>query len=93
MFIDIGNGTIIQTSKIIAMIDYELVSSSGLLKEMEEKAKETNILIDRSDDETKSLIVTTESVYLSSLSVPTLKKRTSVKAALKNLEDYSESTF
>lgn len=93
MFIDIGNGTIIQTSKIIVMIDYELVSSSGLLKEMEDKAKETNMLIDCSDDETKSLIVTTESVYLSSLSVPTLKKRTSVKAALKNLEDYSESTF
>lgn len=87
MFIDIGNGEMIQSSEIITMIDYELVPSSGLLQEMVTRAKEEKQL-KGSVDEAKSLLVTTEGIYLSTLSVPTLKKRTSIKAALKNIEEF-----
>ena len=87
MFIDIGNGEMIQSSEIITMIDYELVPSSGLLQEMVTRAKEEKQL-KGSVDEAKSLLVTTEGIYLRTLSVPNLKKRTSIKAALKNIEEF-----
>ena len=87
MFIEIGNGNIIQSSKIVAMIDYELVRSSSSLQEMLDRAKTENKLKGSLED-VKSLTVTTDAIYVSSLSVPTLKKRTSMKAAFKNIEDF-----
>ncbi|MCM3740120.1 DUF370 domain-containing protein [Oceanobacillus luteolus] len=89
MFIDIGNGNVIQTSTIVAMIDYELISSSGLLQEMVNQEKEEeNIKGPRRY--VKSMVVTTEETYFSTLSIATLKKRTSIKSVIKHIDDYSE---
>lgn len=88
MFIDIGNGNVIQSSDIIAIIDYELISSSLLLQEMVERAKKER----KTKGPTvhaKSMMVTTQATYFSTLSVATLKKRTGLKSTIKNLEDYS----
>lgn len=88
MFIDIGDGNVIQTSNIIAIIDYEFVSSSVLLQEMVDRTEKNQALRGPTAD-AKSLIVTTYGAYLSTLSVPTLKKRTGMEATIKNIEDYS----
>jgi regulator of extracellular matrix RemA (YlzA/DUF370 family) len=88
MFIDIGNGNVIRTSSIIAIIDYEFISSSVLLQDMINRAKEDNALKGPSVD-AKSMMVTTDATYLSTLSVSTLKKRTGIEASIRNTEDYS----
>lgn len=87
MFIDIGNGNVIQSSTIIAIIDYELISSSVLLQEMIDKA-DLQKTLKGPTIHAKSMMVTTEGTYVSALSVATLKKRTSIKATIKHMEDY-----
>ncbi|MCF3944015.1 extracellular matrix regulator RemB [Oceanobacillus alkalisoli] len=89
MFIDIGNGNVIQSSTIIAIIDYELISSSVLLQEMVDQAKQEKTLKGPTV-QAKSMMVTTKGTYVSTLSVATLKKRTSIKATIKHMEDYYE---
>lgn len=89
MFIDIGNGNVIRSNDIIAIIDYELISSSVILEEMIETEKENNRLKGPSY-QTKSVMITKNYTYYSALSVATLKKRTNMKATISNLDDYSE---
>lgn len=88
MFIDIGNGNVICSKDIIAILDYELISSSVILEEMIEREKQDERLKGPSIH-TKSVMITKNNTYYSTLSVPTLRKRTSIKATLSNLEDYS----
>lgn len=89
MFIDIGNGNVIRSSNIIAIIDYELVSSSVILEEMIEREKQEDRLKGPSVH-TKSVMITNNHTYYSVLSVATLKKRASIKATMSNLDDYFE---
>lgn len=88
MFIDIGDENVIQTSNIIAIIDYEFISSSVLLQEMVDRLEEKQRLKGPTVD-AKSMMVTIDGAYLSTLSVSTLKKRTGMEATIKNIEDYS----
>lgn len=75
MFIDIGQGTVIRTRDIISIIDYDLISSSSITKEMMSKTID-NKSID-ANEEAKSIIILKDDIQVSPLSVYTLKKRTS----------------
>lgn len=89
MFIDIGNGNVIRSSDIIAIIDYELISSSVILEEMVKREKQEDRLKGPSI-QAKSVMITNDYTYYSVLSVATLKKRASIKATMNNLDDYSD---
>jgi regulator of extracellular matrix RemA (YlzA/DUF370 family) len=89
MFIDIGNGNVIRSVDIIAIIDYELISSSVILEKMIEGEKEDNRLKGPSV-QTKSVMITRNYTYYSTLSVGTLKKRASMQATINHLDDYTD---
>ncbi|SEO40286.1 protein of unknown function [Amphibacillus marinus] len=91
MFIHIGDDQVIRSEEIIAMIDQQYVESSSINEEMIEFIEEQEESLELDGDVTKSIIITTESVYYSPLSIMTLKKRASMISTISNLDDYTDS--
>jgi len=85
MFIHIGNGNVIQTNDIVSIIDQDIISSSVVMEEMMD-----NIKMIGPSEEAKSLVITDDVTYFSSLSVATLKKRASMISTISKLEDYTD---
>jgi len=85
MFIHIGNGNVIQTDDIITIIDQDIISSSVAMEEMMK-----NVKIIGANEETKSLVITEDVTYFSTLSVATLKKRASMISTISKLDDYTD---
>jgi len=85
MFIHIGNGNVIQTNDIVSIIDQDIISSSVVMEEMV-----NNIKVIGPSEEAKSLVITDDVTYFSSLSVATLKKRASMISTISKLEDYTD---
>lgn len=85
MFIHIGNGNVIQTNDIVSIIDQDIISSSVVMEEMM-----NNIKVIGPSEEAKSLVITDDVTYFSSLSVATLKKRASMISTISKLEDYTD---
>lgn len=86
VFIHIEDDNVIQTDDIIAIIDYAIISSSVIMEEMLDSKQKIG-------DETlaKSVVITDDIIYLSSLSVATLKKRTSIISMVNKLDDYTDN--
>lgn len=89
MFIHIGNDNVIRSRDVIAIIDYDLISSSTIMEEMVSEAERHKKIIGPTVD-TKSVMITTEIIYYSTLSVATLKKRASMISTISKLDDYSD---
>lgn len=89
MFIHIGDGNVIHSDEIIAIIDYSLISSSTIMDEMMTTAKQTKKVIGPKTN-TKSIMITKDLIYCSNLSVNTLKKRSSITSTINKLDDYVE---
>ncbi|WP_188456205.1 extracellular matrix regulator RemB [Virgibacillus oceani] len=89
MFIHIGNDTVIQSKDVISIIDRNVITSSSIMEEMMANAAKNN-QIRGPVDESKSVVITSDLIYYSSLSVPTLKKRTSMISMISKLDDYSD---
>lgn len=75
MFIHIGDDHVIQSKDVIAIIDYSLVTSSTINEEMLQELRREKEIIATEEDLTKAIVITTNKVYYSPLSVLTLKKR------------------
>lgn len=89
IFIHIGNDTVIQSKDVITIIDRNVITSSSVMEEMMHHAKkEEKVVGDIAD--TKSVVVTSDYIYFSSLSVSTLKKRASMISTISKLDDYAE---
>lgn len=89
MFINLGNNNTVRSRNIISIVDYSVVTSSSILEEMiDEKKKQAKVTGVKST--AKSIIVAEDLIYYSSLSVPTLKKRTSLTSMVKKFERYSQ---
>ncbi|SFD71508.1 protein of unknown function [Lentibacillus persicus] len=89
MFIHIGNDNVIQSKDVISIIDHSVVTSSGTMEKLiENNTKQQKVF--GPTDEAKSVVVTSEQIYFSSLSVSTLKKRASMISTINKLEDYSD---
>ncbi|WP_339230802.1 DUF370 domain-containing protein [Oceanobacillus sp. FSL K6-2867] len=89
MFIHIGNDNVIHSDDIVAIIDYNLVPSSTIMDEMMTAAKQKKQIIGPKKS-AKSVMITRDAIYYSSLSVSTLKKRSSMISTINKLDDYSE---
>lgn len=85
MFIHIGDGNVIRTNDIISIIDQDVISSSLVMEEMMQNVKTAG-----PDTKTKSIVITTDIIYSSTLSVATLKKRASMISTISKLEDYTD---
>lgn len=89
MFIHIGNGNVIRSQDVVAIIDYHFISSSTIMEEMVIKAKKQKKLVGPTVD-TKSVMITKDIIYYSTLSVSTLKKRASMISTISKLDDFSD---
>ncbi|QDP38772.1 extracellular matrix regulator RemB [Radiobacillus deserti] len=90
MFIHIGSDHVIQSEDVIAIIDYQIISSSTINEEMLVNQKEIDKVKNSIEDEAKSIVITKDAIYYSPLSVLTLKKRASMISTISKLENYSE---
>lgn len=90
MFIYIGENQYIRTEDIILMIDQQYIESSTINGEMVEYQEEQEEHFDMKD-QTKTIIITKDSVYDSPFSILTLKKKSSLEITLDHLDDYTDS--
>ncbi len=89
MFIHIGNDNVIRSQDVVAIIDYNLISSSTIMEEMMENAGKEKKVVGPTVD-AKSVMITKEIIYYSTLSVSTLKKRASMISTISKLDDFSD---
>ncbi|MFC4558492.1 extracellular matrix regulator RemB [Virgibacillus kekensis] len=89
MFIHIGNDNVIRSEDVISIIDRNVITSSSIMEEMMENAAKQKIVVSPVD-EAKSVVITNQKIYYSSLSVSTLKKRASMISTISKLDDFSD---
>lgn len=89
MFIHIGNDNVIRSQDVVAIIDYNLISSSTIMEEMMENTGKEKKVVGPTVD-AKSVMITKEIIYYSTLSVSTLKKRASMISTISKLDDFSD---
>ncbi|WP_079710060.1 extracellular matrix regulator RemB [Paraliobacillus ryukyuensis] len=89
MFIHIGGDNVIRSEEVVSIIDYAFVSSSTINDEMIANQRQANNVLDLHQEETKSVVITTDRIYYSPLAVLTLKKRANMIATISKLDDYS----
>ncbi|WP_374724290.1 extracellular matrix regulator RemB [Calidifontibacillus erzurumensis] len=75
MFIHLGENIMIRLKEIIAIISYDLLAESEVLKEFVEHNRKKHKIVEISAGTTKSIVVTKSAVYLSPLGASTLKRR------------------
>lgn len=92
MFIHIGNNNAIRSREIVTIIDYNVIKSSSIMEEMLERAQKNNTIIGPVTD-AKSVIITVNKIYYSSLSVATLKKRSTISSMVNKFDNYSENAL
>lgn len=76
MYIHLGEDELIKIQDVIAILDYQLVEESESNRFFIDHYLKEKKLIDVGQKDPKSIIVTTESIYYSSFSPSTLRKRT-----------------
>ncbi|WP_453992613.1 extracellular matrix regulator RemB [Bacillus nitroreducens] len=73
MFIHLGDNVMVRSSDVIAILDRQLLKSSSIVNEYIDLQKDR--VVELSNGNTKSVVVTVDKVYFSPLSSSTLKKR------------------
>lgn len=87
MFINLESDHSLRSRDIISIMDYSVVTSSSIMEEMIDlKGNEKKVIGVKS--KAKSIVITNDLIYYSSLSVPTLKKRSTLSSTVKKLEKY-----
>ncbi|RDW15256.1 DUF370 domain-containing protein [Oceanobacillus arenosus] len=76
MFIHIGNGNVIRSQDIIAIIDYHSIDASSA---------KNNVI--GPTENAKSVVITVDMVYYTTISVATLQKRANIVSSISKLED------
>lgn len=75
MYLHIGNDTVVKTSEIVAILDAKLLDSSPLLKEF---ISENDVIHLADHPPAKSIVITNNHIYLSSLGSAALKRKSSI---------------
>lgn len=74
MFLHLGADTVIPLRNVIAIFDLK-VTGSAITNEYIKQIKDSNKIIDISEQSAKSFVITDENIYFSAISSQTLKKR------------------
>ncbi len=75
MFIHIGGDTVVSTKEVISILDHQSVKSSKINKKFIEDEKKLKKVVEHSAEETKSYVITKDTIYCSPISSLTLKRR------------------
>lgn len=75
MYIHLGDEIVIQTKQVIAILDYQVYTSSPINEEVLKIVQKTDDYIQIGNEHTKSIVVTNDKIYLSPLAPNTLKRR------------------
>lgn len=86
MFVHIGNDNVIRSRDIVTIIEQDVISSSSIMEEMMRNGQKAGT-VKGSEKNAKSVVITTELIYYSTLSVATLKKRSKVVSMIHKLDD------
>src|SRR5690625_7419021 len=89
MFIHIGNDHVIRSRDIVTIINYDMVESSTVTDKIMDQMGNLDTIKGNKED-AKSIIVTVDQIYYCSLSVTTLKKRSSIRSMLQKFKNRSE---
>ncbi|GED34623.1 MULTISPECIES: extracellular matrix regulator RemB [Brevibacillus] len=73
MFIHIGGDTVVSTKEVISILDHQTMKSSKINKAFLNEKRKT--VVDHSEEETKSYVITQDAIYCSPISSLTLKRR------------------
>jgi extracellular matrix regulatory protein B len=87
MFIHLGEDVVIRSSDVVTILDRQLLTTSEVTNEFIDRYKKDGLVVDISGDTAKSIVVTTDTVYLSPLSSITLKRRAQMTAEFEPLEE------
>lgn len=77
MFIHLGGDTLINSKRIIAILNVDSVLGANSSKEFLKTAQEEGFIANIGQEEYKSIVITDKDIYLSLISTLTLKKRAS----------------
>ncbi|MCT1901756.1 extracellular matrix regulator RemB [Oceanobacillus sojae] len=87
MFIHIGNDNVIRSREVIAIIDYDLYTNASGMYQMIQEWKQKD-RVSGPEKKAKSIMITENHIFFSTLSVATLRKRSGILTTISNLEDY-----
>nr|WP_245686768.1 DUF370 domain-containing protein [Tenuibacillus multivorans] len=91
VFIHIGDENVIRSRDVVSIIDYNLFNSSSIIEEMIFKQRESGNVSDSSYEEAKSIVITVNHIYFSSLSVSTLNRRAQLSYKLDKVDDITDT--
>ncbi|TLS35123.1 extracellular matrix regulator RemB [Pseudalkalibacillus caeni] len=75
MFIHLGEDVVVRSRDVVAIIDRQILETSEITNEFLARHQKDGLVVDIGKDLTKSIVVTTDTIYLSPLSSVTLKRR------------------
>jgi extracellular matrix regulatory protein B len=87
LFIHLGEDIVIRSMDVIAIIDHQLLDSSVIIREFLQGQQEEKNIKTISQGSAKSVVVTTDQVYISPLSSLTLKRRAQMISELERYEE------
>ncbi len=89
MFLHLGSDVVVNLSDVIAILDLDVTSTSGITREFLAVAEDEGFVVNVSDDLPKSFIITEidkkSRVFVSPISTATLLKRAKAGGGLGNL--------
>ncbi|MGE5572484.1 MAG: extracellular matrix regulator RemB [Bacteroidota bacterium] len=75
MFLHIGAQVSISLEDLVAIMDMDTLRKSALAPEFVSRVKASRTVVSVDGQEPRSAVITSSGVYLSSISLPTLKRR------------------
>ena len=75
MFLHLGKGFMIPASRVVMIGSMKTSNDSEITQKFLQTSKEEGFIIDHSDGDPKSFVLTEETIYLSIISSKTLRKR------------------
>ncbi len=82
MYIHLGEEIVIRSKDIVAIIDRHLLQSSTIINEFVSGQQKQSRVVEVTEGDIKSIVVTKDNIYLSPLSSATLKRRTEATGEL-----------
>ena len=75
MFVHLGKNAVIRSDHIVVIIDWDTLLESETNRLYLERAKKNRLVKDIAEGQPHSAVITTNAIYLSTVSSTTLKKR------------------
>lgn len=75
MFVHLGKNAVVRASQIVAIIDWQTLQESEVNHAYVERARQDQKIKDVSGGQPNSVVITSDDIYLSTISSTTLKKR------------------